>query len=75
MKRILWICGLLIALLIFAGITLLCVYALFTHRHLTLAGWAMFLLNACGIWITFIYLRIKFKRGKSVKGNHPVATH
>jgi len=75
MKRILWILGSLIALLVFAGITLLCVYALFTHRHLTLAGWAMFLLNAFGIWIAIGFLRIKIKEGKRVKGKRRASTN
>ena len=72
MKRILWIFGFLIALLVFVAITLMCVFALCMHRHIGLAGWAIFLLNAYGIWIAFGYLRIKCGGGKSGKRNRPV---
>jgi hypothetical protein len=60
MKRILGFVGLVIAIIYFAGMTILCVVALIVHRHLSLPGWALLLLNGCSAWYLFRNLRYKF---------------
>lgn len=57
MKRIPGIVGLVIALIYFAGMTILCIVALIAHRHLGLPGWALLLLNGFSAWYLIRHLR------------------
>jgi hypothetical protein len=59
MKRILGFVGLVIAIIYFAGMTILCVVALIVHRHLSLPGWALLLLNGYSAWYLFRHMRYK----------------
>jgi hypothetical protein len=59
MKRILGFVGLVIVTIYFAGMTILGVVALILHRHLSLPGWAMLLLNGFSAWYLIRHLRYR----------------
>ncbi len=67
MTRTLRIVGLAIALLFFGGMTIFCVVALIIYRHMSLPGWAIFVLNGYSAWLTYKYLRSEISTGKRIR--------
>lgn len=67
MTRIFWIVGLSIALLMFGGMTVLCVIALITHRHLNIKGWTMLVFGGYTAWLMFRCLRSAILYGDPTK--------
>jgi hypothetical protein len=67
MKRILWIVGLSVALLMFTGFVALCVVAFVIHKHLNLTGWTTLLINAYAAWFIFGRLRSAIAHGDPTK--------
>jgi hypothetical protein len=64
MTRILWIVGLIFALLVYGGISVIGVIALISHRHLNQTGIILLLSNGYVTWITFRYLVLKIRRAE-----------
>jgi hypothetical protein len=67
MIRILWIIGFSIALHAFSGITVVCLIALITLRHLNGKGWTMFVVSAYGVYFMFGRLRASIRYGDPTK--------
>jgi hypothetical protein len=63
MIRIFWIIGLSIALLVFSGFVVLCLFALITHRHLNFRGWGMLIFGAFAVRFVFEGLRSAIRYG------------
>ena len=66
--RIFWIAGFSITVLMFAGMTLLCVIALFEKHHLNGTGWTMFVCSLCSTWFMFGRLRAAIRFGDPTAG-------
>jgi hypothetical protein len=64
MARILWIVGLMIALVMFGAFVVVCVIGLVTRHHLNGKGWVMLCGGAYIFWITLQYLRLKIAEGR-----------
>jgi hypothetical protein len=71
MIRIFWIIGLSIALLVFSGFVITCLFALITHRHLNFTGWIMLIGNAIGVKFIFAGLRSAIRYGDPTKDVRP----
>ena len=71
MTRVLWIVGLSIAFFVFSGFVSICLFALVTHRHLNLTGWAMLLIGAYTVKLIFGCLRSAIKYGDPTKPLKP----
>jgi hypothetical protein len=60
-RRVLWIIGLSIALIVFGGYTTVCVIALISRGHLNSKGALSLLANGYVTWIVFRYLSEKVR--------------
>jgi hypothetical protein len=67
MIRIFWIIGLSVALLVFSGFVVICLFALITHRHLNSKGWMMLVSNAIAVRFIFAGLRSAIRYGDPTK--------
>jgi hypothetical protein len=67
MTRVLWIIGLSIALLMFAGSVVICLIALVTHRHLNLTGWTMLTVGVYAVKAVYSWLRSAILYGDPIK--------
>jgi hypothetical protein len=63
MKRILWIVGLCIPLLMFAFLFTVCVVGLVVKKHLNGAGWGMLVTSAWGAWHFIGRIRVTIRNG------------
>jgi dolichyl-phosphate-mannose--protein O-mannosyl transferase len=75
MTRTLRIIVLAIALLFFGGMTIFCVVALMTYKHMSLPGWVMFALYGYSTWITFRYLRSEISTDRRIRRERPAGSN
>jgi hypothetical protein len=63
MIRRLWIVGLSVAVVVYSGFVVVCLFAFVTQRHLNLRGWTILLLSAYAGYFAFGRLRVVLKHG------------
>jgi hypothetical protein len=70
MARTLWIVGLVIALLVYGGFSVIGIVALVSHRHLNEKGVVILLSDGYVTWITFRYLLFKIRRSEPIPSSN-----
>jgi hypothetical protein len=71
MARRFWITGLTLAVIVYSGFVVVCLYALITQRHLDLKGWTILILSAYAGYFAFGRLRAVLKSGDPTTDPNP----
>ena len=66
MTRILWIIGLSLSLVVFGGVTAMCLVGLITRHHLNFTGTVILLSNGFVSWRILEYLLLKIREQRKL---------